>query len=113
MTHFRDEVRRATRLIQEKEHELLSAMGLKVGEEPNEAQRVEVLGELTEFVRQHVSPELQEAMKAAQVRSGTHDHPIDAMAVALVRGMEAQERMFWEATYQPHVMKVKRPPLRD
>lgn len=113
MTDFRDEVRRATLLLQEKEYELLAAVGLKVGEEPNDAQRVEVLGKLTEFVRQHVSPELQEGMKAAQSRSLNYAHPIDAMAVALVQGMEAQERMFWEAIYQPHVMKVKRPPLRD
>ncbi len=113
MTDLKDEVRRATRLLQDKEYELLTAMDLKAGEEPNEAQRIEVLGELTEFVRQYTSPELQEAMKAAQVRSGKYDHPIDAMAVSLVQGMEPQERMFWEATYQPHVMKVKRPPPRD
>lgn len=113
MTNLRDEVSRATRRLQEKEYELLTAMGLKVGEEPNEAQRVDVLGELTEFVRQHASPELQEAVKAAQSRTLNYSHPIDAMAVAMVQGMEPQERMFWEATYQPHVMKVKRPPKRD
>tara|TARA_Y100001972_G_scaffold124168_1_gene172822 strand:+ start:2667 stop:3008 length:342 start_codon:yes stop_codon:yes gene_type:complete len=113
MTDLKDEVRRATRLLQDKEYELLTAMGLKVGEEPNEAQRIEVLGKLTEFVRQRASPELQEAMKAAQSRTLNYSHPIDAMAVALVQGMEAEARMFWEATYQPHVMKVKRPPLRD
>lgn len=113
MTDIRNEVRRATRLLEEKEYELLTAMGLKVGEEPNEAQRVEVLGKLYEVVKQSTSPELQEAMKAVQSRSGSYAHPIDAMAVALVQGMEAQERMFWEATFQPHVMRVKRPPLRD
>lgn len=50
MTDLKDEVRRATRLLQDKEYQHLTAMGLKVGEEPNDAQRVEVLGELTEFV---------------------------------------------------------------
>lgn len=113
MTDLRNEVRRATRLLEEKEYEYLTAMGLKVGEEPNEAQRVEVLGKLYEVVKQSASPELQEAMKAAQSRSGNYPHPIDAMAVALVQGMEAEERMFWEATFGPHVMRVKRPPLRD
>lgn len=52
-------------------------------------------------------------MRAAQSRTLNYSHPIDAMAVALVQGMEAEARSFWEATYQPHVMKVKRPPLRD
>lgn len=113
MTDLKDEVRRATRLLQDKEYELLTAMDLKAGEEPNEAQRIEVLGELTEFVRQYTSPELQEAMKAAQVRSGKYDHPIDAMAVAMYQDMGGEALTFFEATYQPHVMKVKRPPLRD
>lgn len=113
MTDLRNEVRRATRLLEEKEYQYLTAMGLKVGEEPNEAQRVEVLGKLYEVVKQSTSPELQEAMKAVQSRSGNYPHPIDAMAVALVQGMEAQERMFWEATFEPHVMRVKRPALRD
>ena len=100
-------MKRATRLLQYNEYELLTAMGLKVGEDLNEAQRVEVLGKLTEFVRQHASPELQEAMRAAQSRTLNYSHPIDAMTVALVHGMEAEARSFWGATFQPHATKAR------
>lgn len=112
MTDLLNEVKKAKHLLQEKEYELLIALGLNEGEEPNQAQRVEVLGKLYELVQQHVSPELQEAMKAAQA-TGNYSHPIDAMEVALTQGTDPDTRLLWEATHKPHVMKVKRPPLRD
>ena len=113
MNDRRDEVKKATRLLQEREYELLTALGLKSGEEPNDTQRVEILGKLNEAARQHLSPALLAAMQIVQQRAGNYPHPIDALEVALVSDMEPQERVFWEATRQQHVMKVKRPSLRD
>lgn len=113
MTDLFDKEAKATRALLEEESSLLIKLGLKIGEEPNDSQRIEVLDKLNEFAQKRLSPRLLEAIKSAQARAGNYPHPIDALEISRLMGLEPQERMFWEATHKPHVMRVRRPVLRD
>jgi len=107
MTNLIDGEEQARKLILKEENIALHKAGVKIGNEPDAEQRIQVLGKLYEVVQQNLSPRLIEAISQAQAGSGNYPHPLDALAMHTLKTIDEGRRPFYEATYAPHVMKAR------
>ncbi|MGF6348117.1 hypothetical protein [Variovorax sp. W2I14] len=106
MTNLIDDEEQARKLILREENIALHKAGVKIGKEPDDEQRVQVLGKLYEVVQQNLSSRLIEAISQAQATLGNYPHPLDALAMHNLKTIDEERRLFYEATYAPHVMKA-------
>jgi hypothetical protein len=107
MTALIDDEEQARKLIRREENIALHKAGVKIGHEPDDEQRIQVLGKLYEVVKQNLSPRLIEAIGQVQAGLGNYPHPLDALAMHQLKTIDEERRPFYEATYAPHVMKAR------
>jgi hypothetical protein len=104
MTTLIDDEEQARKLIWREENFALHKAGVKIGKEPDDEQRIQVLGKLYEVI---------EAISQAQAGLGNYPHPLDALAMHQIKTIDEERRPYYEATYAPHVMRAKRPTIKD
>lgn len=107
MKNLIDNEELARKLILEEENKALHKAGVKIGQEPNADQRIQVLGELYELVQTKFSTRLVEAISQAQAGLQDLPHPLDALAMYKLKTVDEETRPFYAATFKQHVMKAR------